>query len=281
MKYYHVDVFTDAPLRGNGLTVICDCDGIDATEMQGVAQEFRQFETVFLSAEQDGRVDARIFTVQEELDFAGHPLLGAAAVIHSRAAAATQMDATIGLRGRDVRLASEGSGNRFRVSMNQGVASHIRELTKEEMGGILPSVSMVPEQLDDSFPVEVVSTGLPYLLVPVKSNLAGVKIAVDDFERRLARFGAKFAYFYDPVTLECRAWDNTGAYEDVATGSAAGPLISYLVSKGIFARNETVTLRQGGFLHRESIIDGFVNDSGEVVVSGSVTIVVRGTFEWK
>jgi len=281
MKYYHVDVFTDTPLRGNGLTVICDCEGIDAAEMQSIAREFRQFETVFLAAEQGSRVGARIFTVQEELDFAGHPLLGSAAVVHSRAGDIPRMEVTIGLRGRDVRLSSERSGNRFNVSMNQGVASEICALTKKEIESILPSVSIAPGQLDGSYPVEVVSTGLPYLLVPLKSGLADVKISVDDLEERLSRVGAKFAYFFDTSTLECRAWDNSGAYEDVATGSAAGPLISYLVKKGRFARNERVTLRQGGYLNRESRIEGRVNDEGEVIVSGLVTMVVSGDFKWE
>ena len=281
MKYYHVDVFTDKPLSGNGLTVICDCAGIDVSDMQAIAREFRQFETVFLAPGQGGRVDARIFTVQEELAFAGHPLLGAAAVIHSRAGAVPRADVTIGLSGREVRLSSERSGGRYSVSMNQGIASEVYALTKKEAEGILPAYSLVSEQLDDAYPIEVVSTGLPYLLVPVKSGLSGVRIAVDDMEERLSRFGAKFAYFFDTSTLECRTWDNTGAYEDVATGGAAGPLISYLVRKGRFARNERVTLRQGRFLNRESRIDGFVNDKGEVVVSGSVTMVVRGDFEWQ
>lgn len=285
MKYYHVDVFTDEPLRGNGLTVVCADEphekDIDGNDMLRIAREFRQFETIFLSPVADGRVSARIFTVQEELDFAGHPLLGAAAVIHSREGTVPRKDVTIALRGRDVRLTSERKGPGFTVSMNQGIAREIRTLEKDARATIAPWFSVDPDDIDGAFPLSIVSTGLPYLLVPVRSRLSDVRIAVDDLEDRLSRLGAKFAYFFDTATLECRSWDNTGAFEDVATGSAAGPLISYLVMNGSVARNERVSLRQGGYLDRESRIEGFVNDAGEVVVSGSVAMVVRGDFEWK
>ena len=80
----------------------------------------------------------------------------------------------------------------------------------------------------------MVSTGLPYLIVPVRAEeLAAAEIRVPDFEALLAECGAKFVYVLDPVALEGRTWDNAGRVEDVATGSAAGPAAAYLIHLGI------------------------------------------------
>ncbi|HEY2976948.1 MAG TPA: PhzF family phenazine biosynthesis protein, partial [Burkholderiaceae bacterium] len=81
-RYAHVDVFATRSLTGNGLTVVLDADGWPAERMQALTQEMRQFETIFLSEVSPYGAAARVFTVEEELGFAGHPVLGAAAVLH-------------------------------------------------------------------------------------------------------------------------------------------------------------------------------------------------------
>lgn len=83
-------------------------------------------------------------------------------------------------------------------------------------------------------PMQVVSTGLPYLIVPVSTGLDRARIVAGDFEERLASVGAKFVF--DPEQREGRTWDNAGAIEDVATGSAAGPAAAFLVAHGLAAR---------------------------------------------
>ena len=81
MLYFHADVFCKHPMTGNGLTVIVAKSFPHHETMQRMAQEFRQFETIFLVQRAQNVFDARIFTVEEELDFAGHPILGAAAIV--------------------------------------------------------------------------------------------------------------------------------------------------------------------------------------------------------
>lgn len=84
LRFCHVDVFADAPLSGNGLVVVLGAQGLEHDRMLRVTQEMRQFETIFLDRPVPGRAcSARVFTVEEELLFAGHPVLGAAAVMHA------------------------------------------------------------------------------------------------------------------------------------------------------------------------------------------------------
>ena len=125
--------------------------------------------------------------------------------------------------------------------------------------------------------MECVSTGLPYLLVPLRSNVSSSKILRDDFEAFLSNFEAKFVYVFDTNTLECRTWDNFGSTEDVATGSAAGPLCAYLVQHKIKKKDEVIDLHQGKFVNRPSIIKGWVSQTGDVFITGEVSFFASGT----
>jgi PhzF family phenazine biosynthesis protein len=236
MHYFHVDVFSKTPLSGNGLTVVFVDKNMSTNKMQQITQEFRQFETIYLFTENHQEIKARIFTVQEELDFAGHPLLGAAAVMHSFDELNDQVNVNISLKDRIITLSSKRLNDYYNISMNQGIAQEIYNLTISEYNSIHPWFSMTKDQLDSDFPVSVVSTGLPYLLIPVKKDIDKVKISISNLEKKINKFGAKFVYFFDTTTLECRTWDNSGLFEDVATGSAAGPLVSYLVKNNFYKK---------------------------------------------
>ncbi len=98
-----------------------------------------------------------------------------------------------------------------------------------------------------------------------------------DFAAFLHEFGAQFAYVFDSAELECRTWDNVAHREDVATGSAAGPLCAYLVKHGICRHDEDICLRQGRFAGRPSVLTGRVAGDGEVFLSGDVALFASGT----
>jgi trans-2,3-dihydro-3-hydroxyanthranilate isomerase len=276
MKYYHVDVFSDKVLAGNGVTIVFPDRDIGPDMMLEIAREFKQFETVFVFEKQNTAYPVRIFTVQEELEFAGHPLLGTAGVIHLLQAGKKTATINIRLSDRIVNFSSVEKNGTAVVTMNQGKAEVIRTVSREKYGKCASWFSLNEQQLYPGYPVSVVSTGLPYLLVPVKRCIDKIKINIDNLEERLAELGAKFVYFFDPETLECRSWDNTGVYEDIATGSAAGPLISYLVQNKHGKKNEPITLSQGRFLHRNSLITGYVNSMDEVLITGAVSLFGKG-----
>jgi trans-2,3-dihydro-3-hydroxyanthranilate isomerase len=128
-------------------------------------------------------------------------------------------------------------------------------------------------------PMQVVSTGLPYLIVPISRGLERARIVAEDFEERLASVGAKFVHVLDPEAREGRTWDNAGAVEDVATGSAAGPAAAYLAAHGLSREDEAIVIHQGRFLGRPSRIAVTPDGRGELWVGGPVAPVARGVID--
>lgn len=279
MKYFHADVFSSKPLSGNGVTVVFIDKDLQSDILLKIAQELKQFETVFVYPKNNGSFPIRIFTVQEEIPFAGHPILGTAAVIHN-VLFPTENEKTIRFSfrqsGKELNLPSRSQKSFYSVEMNQGKASFINRLKNENLTEFLQFTKIQKDFIDDSLPIEVVSTGLPYLIIPLKKGIEDAVITKPGFESFLEKFGAKFSYFFQTDTLECRSWDNTGTFEDVATGSAAGPLLSYLVKHGRRQPQTEITLLQGRFCGRPSKIEGYINKSGEVIIHGDVSLFAEG-----
>lgn len=280
LSLHHVDVFADRPMAGNGLSVVESGRPLDAGTMLRIAQELRQFETIFLVDVAEDRADARIFTPEEELRFAGHPVLGAAAVLHAqRRPDVHRCEWTIRIHGRPLRVTTAvRDDGTIEAEMDQGPAVLSPPLSHDTALRFAASLGLRPEQLRGDLPSQVVSTGLPYLLVPVTADgLAAGRVAVDDLPSRLADIGADFVYVLDPDTPEGRTWDNRGVTEDVATGSAAGPAAAYLVSHGVRPPDEPFDVHQGRFVGRPSRIRVRHEADGSVHVGGPVTPFSSGT----
>lgn len=275
LRFFQVDVFAPQPFAGNGLGVFPEAASLSGAQMQTLTQELRQFECVFLSPAQDGTaVRARVFTMEEELPFAGHPLLGAGAVLHHLLTAGPEHESLLELPGgRRLEVHSTREREGFRVAMAQGQASFGAAFDSE---AVLEALGLGPEDLVSGLPLQVVSTGLPYLLVPLRRGLDQARILHRDFESLLADFGAKFVYLLDVGAREGRTWDNRGAVEDVATGSAAGPAAAYLVRHGQQSPGEWLTLLQGRWAGRPSELEVRVTASGDVTVRGSVFLIAEG-----
>ena len=282
MNYYHVDVFSEKSLSGNGLTVIFCQEEISCMQatswMQTMAREFKQFETIFLQEIGEKRFRARIFTVEEELDFAGHPVIGATAAIHdSLFPDESSLEVIFELPGKNLQAESQKKNGHFRVMMNQGIPEFRGVVEGEIKETLLKNLNLTSVDLYKDLQMEVVSTGLPYLIVPVSLGIERAQICVDDLEEKLAEIGAKFVYILDVEAKEGRTWDNLGAVEDVATGSAAGPAGAWLFAKGLCPDMQEITINQGRFVGRPSKIQVQKdNMTGEIKVSGDVTILVKG-----
>lgn len=280
LEYRHVDVFSDVPFAGNGLIVAFgDTRSVRASALVSLTAELRQFELIVVEVEpQAGRVSARIFTAQEELPFAGHPVIGAAAAVHERHAVEPARSWVFVIANREIAVRTERTERYYKAVMNQGAPALGSPLARVEAARFARALDLRPSDLH-SLPIQVVSTGLPYLIVPVSQGLERARIVVEDFEMRLASVGAKFVYVLDPEEREGRTWDNAGVVEDVATGSAAGPAAAYLAAHGLAAEGESIIINQGRFLGRQSRIAVTPDSHGELWVGGPVAPVARGVVD--
>lgn len=291
LEYRHVDVFTREALSGNGLIVFPEADGLAPEIMQRITREMRQFESIFLAPTTEiHRVRARVFTMEEELPFAGHPVLGAACVLHEHlyyvGDADERAEWTLELPVGPVQVSTTRREGWYEATMDQGKPQFGATLDAEIVSQILAALNLEESDLYPGLPLEVVSTGLPYLLVILASGLERAAIVRPGFEALLASVGAKFVYVLHLPTREGRTWDNDGRVEDVATGSAAGPVGAYLVRHGLASAGAEITLQQGRFLGRPSQmrvrVEGADGDAGEIAavyVTGDVRMVARGVFE--
>ena len=281
LEYRHVDVFSRRALRGNGLVVVLNAARLPAAVMQDVTREVRQFETAFLT-DVDltvGSARLRIFTEDEELDFAGHPVLGAAAVLHTLLPVSDAEQAwALHVAQRTVAARTCSAAGWIDATMDQGVPHLGAAIAGEPARAFGDALNLAPGQAHPALPMQVVSTGLPYLIVPVQDGLERARISHPRFEELLAASGAKFAYVLDPDRPEGRTWDNVGRIEDVATGSAAGPAAGYLMHHGVRPRGEPLLIHQGRFTGRPSTIEVRPGPDGRLWVGGPVAPVASGRF---
>jgi trans-2,3-dihydro-3-hydroxyanthranilate isomerase len=282
LGYRHVDVFSRRALQGNGLVVVLDAENLSTAVMQQLTCEVRQFETAFLTGvDLAGRsARLRIFTVDEELDFAGHPVLGAAAVLHTLLPAPEAEESwALTVAQRSIETRTRGAAGWVDAAMDQGVAQLGPALAGELAEAYRDALNLVPDQLHPELPMQVVSTGLPYLIVPVRAGLDRARISHPDFERLLDVSGAKFVYVLDPARPEGRTWDNGGRVEDVATGSAAGPAAGYLLHHGVRPAGQPLVIHQGRFTGRPATIEVRPGPDGRLWVGGPVAPVAAGRFQ--
>ncbi len=280
MDFRHVDVFADRAYSGNGLIVFFGGVERGNEELLAITTEMRQFESIFINQRDSvGKVRARIFTAQEELDFAGHPIIGAAAAAHERwFSDESERSWTFLVRGRGIEVKSRRDRSFYSAMMNQGRASLDDPLDESSAARFTSMLGLEPGERRD-LPIQVVSTGLPYLIVPVAAaGLERARISTGDFESHLSAAGAKFVYVFDPEAREGRTWDNSGEAEDIATGSAAGPAAGYLREHGLID-GLSFSLYQGRFAGRPSSMSVEIAANSDIWVGGPVAAVASGALD--
>jgi len=284
LEYHHVDVFAPRPFSGNSLTVFLGAGSLLGSQMLTITQEMRHFESIFLSpAGEPNTFEAQVFDLTGELDFAGHPLLGAAGVLHSCLNARDEAVWTFQLRARTVKVITERIGKGFRALLDQGPPEFLGEVPLTRREEFAAALNLEADQLSRDLPLEVVSTGLQYLIVPIEEGLEQARIVRTDFEGLLRTVSAQFAYVLDVRKLEGRHWNNDGVMEDIATGSGAGTVGAFLTKHGRITAGDEFILRQGRFLGRPSEIrvrsEGTRAEITRVQVGGDVALVGRGTLD--
>ena len=288
-QYLLYDVFTDAPLTGNQLAVFTDARGVPVAAMQRIARELNLSETTFvLPAERDDTdVRMRIFTPAVELPMAGHPTIGSTfALAKSDVIASGRTRFTFGLNvgPTPVELQWDGDDVRF-VWMSQLRPTFGRVVDR---AAVAAALGLTVDDVREELPVQEVSCGVPYLIVPLL-DAAAVARAVPDGAalRRLGEAigGPLPVYLFAATATEYLArmfGPGLGVLEDPATGSAAGPLGCYLVQHaqrhGDGARR--IVIHQGASMSRPSVlhvsVDGDAGAITSVKVGGTAVLVGRG-----
>ena len=283
--FVQVDVFTSVPLEGNQLAVFPDARGMSDAEMQSVAKEMNLSETTFIFpgdiiTERERGVRVRIFTVNEELPFAGHPTLGTAMVLRGNTGTEEiVLDLNV---GRIPVGFSTKEGLPFGL-MTQRDPEFGQMHAREE---VARAAGLEPDQISSDVPIQTVSTGNAFAIVPVNSlaTLQNLSPSWATMGVYLSKTDAKFFYFVSrqalnpEAKLQARMIFYNG--EDPATGSAAGPCIAWAVKYGVIPSAQQVLLEQGVEMKRRSRI--FVSaelESDKIVnvrVGGHVVEVVRG-----
>jgi trans-2,3-dihydro-3-hydroxyanthranilate isomerase len=293
LDYFVVDVFTRTALAGNPLAVVINTCGLTTERMQAIAREFNLSETTFVerraaAVEQAEGVRVRIFTTQEELQFAGHPTLGTASVLKLFAPETLAGD-TVTLAENVGPIPVRFSGDGLFGEMTQRDPEFGAELDPAEVSRL---IGLSEDDLDPRLPPQVVSTGTAFAIVALRGAeaLAQLKVNQDEATRWLRERGARWFYVLGPTGEQEPAWRARMQFfggEDPATGSAAGCAISYLVGRGAVAPGERIALRQGVEIGRPSdlyLSAKIKNGSSEmqlpratdVRVAGSTVLVAKG-----
>lgn len=283
LRYTHVDVFADSPFSGNALPVFLDPGSLSAAQMLRITQELRQFETIFLwSTEDTATWRARVFDLHGELPFAGHPVLGAAAVLHRLISPeASARTWSIDLSGRIVRVDTSTAGAGYTAVIDQGEPEFLGTLSDRSCAA--EAFGLTVDDLSERLPLDVVTTGLRYLIVPVRPGALERASVRGDLTELVTGAGAEFAVLFDDKRSEVRHWDNDGRLEDVATGSAAGTIGAYCLRHGLRSGDREFALHQGRFLGRPSVLrvlpKGTRDHIESVCVGGNVAFTGTGTIE--
>ena len=297
-EFVQLDVFTQTPLAGNPLAIFPDARGLNNADMQALAREMNLSETTFIFPRDvateacDGK-NVRIFTVEQELPFAGHPTLGTALYLYAsepnpKEAAEIILDLKAGKI--PVRFTATSENHEQRVDgqvfgeMRQRDPEFETPLSRDEVARV---IGIADDEISQEWPIQPVSTGLTFTIVPFRNRqtLSDLKFSYIQAAEFLKKSGANFFYFLCPERregrLEARARMFFYGGEDPATGSAAGCAASWNVQHGVAKSDEQVVIRQGIECRRPSEMhvratreDGRVSN---VRVGGYAVEILRGT----
>jgi trans-2,3-dihydro-3-hydroxyanthranilate isomerase len=291
-RFVQVDVFTNRRFGGNPLAVFLDGRGLKTEEMQEIAKEMNLSETTFVfpSVLQNCAAKVRIFTPGAELPFAGHPTIGTAFVLAQQGmlpAGVEEIHLEEGIGPVAVRLEGHPAAPHFIWMSHRDATFGPMFGNRAEFAAVLGLGEM---DLLSNAPIQVVSTGVPFLFIPLKN-----RATVDRAEPNLMLVKNAFRQ-YQPLSLFVFAPDEKpgqvysrmfaghtfGIPEDPATGGASGPLGAYLAHHGLVNTNDQIQIvsEQGTKMGRQSFIHirlRYANEqASQIEIGGSVVPVLQG-----
>lgn len=288
MEFYIVDVFAEEKYQGNQLAVVIPDKEITKNEMQKIANEINYNETTFILSDKlnNGGYDVRIFTPDTEVPFAGHPTIGTAFILKTIFEKESTSSIILNLKVGQITVYIENE----RLTMKQN---------EPQFGDVINDKTFISELLsvnendiDDSLPIQIVSTGLPALIVPVKSNSILNKCEINHklykslIENVIKSNIIIFSTDENNTSkshINTRVFlDDSGFPEDPATGSANGNLGAYLAYYNFFeSQHLKYTSMQGIKMNRPSKLNvevNKINDKYNIMVGGKSFLVAKGVW---
>jgi len=300
VPFYIVDVFANQPYEGNQLAVFIDLEQkLSQEQMQTMAREINFAETSFIVADKGNqRFSVKIFTPEHEVPFAGHPSLGSAYIIAKFIMEKSYASLVLELKHADIAIdiASPHALDESTFFMRQAQPEFRETFTHEEVSAEL---NILINDLDSSWPIQEISTGLPYIMIPLRSLKAIENLSFDYaalqkflFARQKYRSNSPTGHStslffftketYSPLhdfNARMLLLENGRLSEDAATGSANGCLVAYLLKHQ--SHSIKATVEQGFQMKRPSFIylaGSTDSQNYEINVGGRVRLVSAG--EW-
>ncbi|GAA4856523.1 PhzF family phenazine biosynthesis protein [Paenibacillus vulneris] len=287
MDFFIVDVFAEQKYEGNQLAVFIPDKPLSTEEMQKIAREMNFSETTFILSDRhsNGGYDVRIFTPDIEIPFAGHPTLGTAFVIQKQLENNESNQVILNLQVGQIPVNFEGE----QLIMKQNQPSFGRIIS--EVDKVADILQISKEDIDSRFPIQIVSTGLPAVIVPLRSLDAVNRCKInhthfqnfinDVIKANLLVFAHEAIHKENDLNVRV-FMNDTGFLEDPATGSANGNLAGYIISHNLFESNNiNYRVEQGFQMGRPSILTVQAKqllDSIQIKVGGKVFLIAKG--EW-
>jgi trans-2,3-dihydro-3-hydroxyanthranilate isomerase len=293
MNFYIVDVFAESKYAGNQLAVFCGAGVAELSEAQMllIAREINYSETTFIRSPdpRDGGYDVRIFTPKKELPFAGHPTLGTAFVLQQEIIREKVDRVILNLAVGQIPVTFNYHNESADILwMRQNPPSFGQFLSAASLANVL---NLEPDEIDANFPIQEVSTGVPFIIVPLKTlaSLKKAQVNLDKYFELVDTMEAKEILIFCPETysdlndLSVRVFAHSlGIPEDPATGSANGCLAGYLVEYAYYGSGKIdVRVEQGYEIARPSLLllQAAQNEGKiAVLVGGKVVMVAKGEF---
>ena len=290
LSFYLVDVFAETKYVGNQLAVFPHSQDLSTAQMQQIAKELNFSETTFVLGGSDrAGYDVRIFTPAQELPFAGHPTLGTAFVIQQVLLGhpVEQVGLNLAVGQIPVTIAYHQHTPEV-LWMEQPAPVFGPTLTA---AAIAPILSLGLEDLDLRFPIQEVSTGVPFVIVPLKTldALQRIRVNAEQLAQVLAPLAAKAVFVFCPETRDRDRQFSArmfapllGIAEDPATGSANGCFAGYLVRhRYLQTATIQVQVEQGYEIGRPSLLRLEAEEQNGAIavrVGGKVVLVAKGEF---
>jgi trans-2,3-dihydro-3-hydroxyanthranilate isomerase len=283
--FYILDVFAEEKYAGNQLAVFRNAADIPAETMLKIANDMHFSETTFILSDEPraGGYDVRIFTPEEEIPFAGHPTIGTASAIISEIIRKPTRSVTLNLGVGQIPVSVDADGVLW---MKQKPPVFGRTFGP---GEIAEAIGVSPADIDDRFPVQEVSTGLPAAIVPLKASgaVSRARRSQEALDRLKEKYGLVTVLFFSAEPRDRKNDLSVRVFtvypsvpEDPATGSANGCLAGYLVKHRYFGKDIVdVRVEQGYDMGRPSLLRlraKPVEDGIEVRVGGRAVLVARG-----